>query len=503
MLAKFPSGWHDCETAWVPSRIIAKSLMICGFWSKKTSMMMPLNTSAVKGHQALTRDQFQHELRSRQFRHLRNHCRLAEPADIAESVDGLSSAEVIVLFRLLPKRRRAEIFAYLSFDVQERLLEDLPDNVVSNLMNEMEADDRTRLLEDLSEEIRGRILLKLSPEERKTAWQLLSYPEDSVGRLMNPEFIALRADMKVSQAIDYLRWNTVYPSDLAAELFVTDAYGRLKGQVSLAALILADAPGNTIEWTMEPSNVTLKPQDIEEAAVDIFRKYDQSVIPVCDAAGVLLGIVTADDVFDVAEEDATEDIQQFGGQATLEDSYFDTPLPTLIRKRAGWLALLFFGEIFTTSALKHYDEAIASMRYLVYFVPLIISSGGNSGSQAASLVIRGLAVNEMKPKDFGRVFRREVVAGLFLGLILGVIGFLRAVAWGQSTWVAAAVGLTLVAVVAFGGMLGAMMPFAMKACRLDPAVSSSPFIASLSDVAGIVIYFGIASWIMRTFAVGH
>ena len=464
--------------------------------------MMPFNSAGVKGHQALTRDQFQYELRSRQFRHLRNYCRMAEPADIAESVDGLSSAEVIVLFRLLPKRRRAEIFAYLSFDVQERLLEDLPDNVVSNLMNEMEADDRTRLLEDLPEEIRGRILLKLSPEERKTAWQLLSYPEDSVGRLMNPEFIALRADMKVAQAVDYLRWNTVYPSDLAAELFVTDAQGRLKGQVSLAALILADAPGNTIDWMMERSNVTLKPQDIEEAAVDIFRKYDQSVIPVVDSGGVLLGIVTADDVFDVAEEDATEDIQQFGGQATLEDSYFETPLRTLIRKRAGWLAVLFFGEIFTATALRHYDEAIASMRYLVYFVPLIISSGGNSGSQAASLVIRGLAVNEMRPSDFRRVFRRELVAGFFLGLILGVIGFMRAIAWGQSLWVATAVGLTLVGVVLFGGIVGSMLPFLMKSLRLDPAVSSSPFIASLSDVAGIIIYFNVASWIMRAFGVG-
>ena len=472
------------------------------FWSKQTPMMMSFNSAESKGHELLTREQFQHELRSRQFRHLRHYCRMTEPADIAERVDGLSSPEVIVLFRLLPKRRRAEIFAYLSFDVQERLLEDLPDNVVTNLLNEMEADDRTRLLEDLPEEIRGRILLKLSPEERKTAWQLLSYPEDSVGRLMNPEFMALRADMKIGQAIDFLRWNTVYPEELASELFVTDSQGGLKGQVSLSALILSDAPGSTIESLMGPSNVTLKPDDIEEAAVDIFRKYDQSVIPVVDSGGVLLGIVTADDVFDVAEEDATEDIQQFGGQATLEDSYFDTPLATLVRKRAGWLALLFFGEIFTTSALKHYDEAIVSMRYLVYFVPLIISSGGNSGSQAASLVIRGLAVNEMKPRDFGRVFRREVVAGSFLGLILGVIGYMRAVAWGQSYLVAASVGLTLVAVVAFGSILGSMMPFVMKACRLDPAVSSSPFIASLSDVAGIIIFFGIASWMMRTFGTG-
>jgi magnesium transporter len=445
---------------------------------------------------ALTKEQFQEELRSRQFRHLRTYCRMAEPADIAERLDGLSSAETIVLFRLIPKRRRAEIFAYLSFDIQERLLGDLPDNVVTNLVNEMEADDRTRLLEDLPVEIRGRILLKLSPEERRTAWQLLSYPEDSVGRLMNPEFIALRADMKVAQAVDFLRWNTVYPEDLATELFVTDAVGKLKGQVSLAALVLADAPGVSIESLMEPSNVTLKPDDIEEMAVDIFRKYDQSVIPVVDAGNVLLGIVTADDVFDVAEEDATEDIQQFGGQATLEDSYFETPLVTLVRKRAGWLLLLFFGEIFTGTALHKYDDAIASMRYLVYFVPLIISSGGNSGSQAASLVIRGLAVNEMRPEDFGRVFRREALAGLALGVILGIIGFIRATTWGQSPMVGLSVGITLVIVVLFGGILGAMMPFVMKSFRLDPAVSSSPFIASLSDVAGILIYFQVATWMM-------
>jgi len=473
------------------------------FLPKKPVMMMTFQNGAQKATEVLTREQFQHELRSRQFRHLRNYCRMAEPADIAESVDGLSSAEVIVLFRLLPKRRRAEIFTYLSFDVQERLLEDLPDNVVTNLLNEMEADDRTKLLEDLPDEIRGRILLKLSPEERRTAWQLLSYPEDSVGRLMNPDFISLRADMKIAQAFDFLRWNTVYPEDLAVELFVTDAQGRLKGQVSLSSLVLADAPGSTIDSIMEPSNVTLKPEDIEEAAVDIFRKYDQSVIPVTDSGSVLLGIVTADDVFDVAEEDATEDIQQFGGQATLEDSYFETPLKTLIRKRGGWLALLFFGELFTGTALRHYDEVIASMRYLVYFVPLIISSGGNSGSQAASLVIRGLAVNEMKPADFMRVFKRELAAGLWLGLLLGVIGYMRALAWGQSHAVAAAVGLSLVGVVAFGGLVGSMLPFLMKAMKLDPAVSSSPFIASLSDVTGIVIYFNVASWILHRFGTGQ
>jgi magnesium transporter len=249
---------------------------------------------------------------------------------------------------------------------------------------------------------------------------------------------------------------------------------------------------------MDSATVALNVADDKSVAVDFFRKYDKAFSPVVDQQGVLVGVLTADDVFDIAEDEATEDIQQFGGTSTLEDSYFDTPALTLLRKRAGWLCALFVSELFTGTALRHYDEAIAEMRYLVYFVPLVISSGGNSGSQASSLVIRGLAVREMELSDWWRVFAREIMMGLGLGLILGSIGFIRAYTWEHNILVAMIVGASLVGVVLFGSVVGAVMPFLIKRMRMDPAVSSSPFIASLVDVAGIVIYFNAAFWIVRT-----
>jgi magnesium transporter len=249
---------------------------------------------------------------------------------------------------------------------------------------------------------------------------------------------------------------------------------------------------------MDSATVALAVIDDKGTAVDFFRKYDKAFSPVVDSEGILVGVLTADDVFDIAEDEATEDIQQFGGTAILEDSYFETPGWVLLRKRAGWLCALFVSELFTGTALRHYDETIAEMRYLVYFVPLVISSGGNSGSQASSLVIRGLAVREMEISDWWRVLAREIMMGLGLGLILGTIGFLRAWTWEHNLLVAMIVGSSLVGVVLFGSVVGAVMPFWIKRMKFDPAVSSSPFIASLVDVAGIVIYFNAALWMVRS-----
>ena len=442
--------------------------------------------------------EFELWLTSKNYKSIRPVLKTAEPADIGERLAELPIAELVVLFRLIPRSRRAQVFAYVPFERQEELLESLPEAVVSTLLNDMEPDDRTRLLEDLPFEIRSQILLKLSPEERSMAWQLLSYDEDSVGRLMNPEFISVRGELKVADALEFIRWTVRDADELHSFIFVIDPFGKYKGEVSLASLILADPPSLSLEQIMDTATVALAVTDDKGAAVDFFRKYDKAFSPVVDSEGILVGILTADDVFDIAEDEATEDIQQFGGTAILEDSYFDTPGMVLLRKRAGWLCALFISELFTGTALRHYDEAIAEMRYLVYFVPLVISSGGNSGSQASSLVIRGLAVREMELSDWRRVFGREVLMGLGLGLILGAIGFVRAWTWEHNILIAAIVGISLVGVVLFGSVVGAVMPFGIKRFNMDPAVSSSPFIASLVDVAGIMIYFNAAIWIMRS-----
>lgn len=442
-------------------------------------------------------ESFRKLLEERNFRHIRLLFKEAEPADIADRFIDVTDEEAVVLFRLVMRAKRPAVFAYLPFERQESLLEILPDDVVTSLVNEMEPDDRTKLLQELPVEIRRKMLLKLTPEERKVAWQLLSYPEDSVGRIMNPEFLGLRADMKVATAIEFIRWNTPSAEELWPYVFVTDSEGKLKGTVSLAALLMADAPGQTLEAVMEPVSVTIRATDDKNTAVDVIRKYDRAHVAVVNDDGVLLGVVTADDVFDVAEESATEDIQQFGGQATLEDSYFQTPLLTLVRKRAGWLAFIFVGEMFAGTVMRHYDEAIASMRFLVYFVPLIISSGGNSGSQAASLVIRGIAIKEMHLSDWWRVCRREFMAGLILGALLGGLGYARALTWGTPQSVAIVVALTLIGIVLLGSVIGGMLPFIFQSLKMDPAVCSSPFIAGIIDVVGIVIYFSIATWILN------
>lgn len=439
-------------------------------------------------------------LAARSFQELRTAFRDLATADIAELFDHLEITDCIVLFRLIPKSRRAEVFSYMVFERQEEMLDRLPDEAVSSILNEMEPTDRTQLFEELPDGIVNRLLLKLSPKERIIAKQLLSYPEDSVGRLMSPEFIALKAQISVKDAIEFIRWDAQdRPESSIHQLYVVDDDGKLLGHLSLASLVLADPGTLPVQQIMDSTQQPLMAYADESAAVDFFRKYDTPYIPVVDDQNVLVGIIESDTVFDVAEEEATEDIQQFGGQATLEDSYFQTSLPVLIRKRAGWLALLFLGSMLTTNAMEHFNSTIQTMSFLVFFLPLIISSGGNSGSQAASLMIRGLAVKEVNLRDWNKVLTRELVVGLLLGIALGVLGYSRAVMGGQGHAVGIVIALSLIAVVTFGAIVGSMLPFLLKLSKLDPAVSSSPMIASIMDLTGIVLFFNVAVYILTTF----
>ena len=443
---------------------------------------------------------FQDLLRQKDYSKLRHSFKVTEVADIAEAAQGLEPLEIMTLLRLVPRVRRAGVFSYLPREKQEVLLTELPDLSITALLNDMEPDDRTKLLEELTPEITDTILQRLNPSERRVAFQLLSYPEESVGRLMNPEFVTVQLGMRVSDAVEYVRWNAArYSEEILNKVFVIDVRGHYLGEVSLPGLLIADPSSQPVDAVISKAQVFLLATDHQTKAVDFFRKYGRTIIPVLDEQGILLGVVTADDVFELAEEEATEDIQQFGGTATLEDSYFDTPVWLMIRKRAGWLAILFLGGNFTSNAMHHYDGAIQSMRYLVYFLPLIISSGGNSGSQAASLIIRGLAVREMRLADWLKILKRELVMGFSLGLILGLLGFVRAVTWGEGVRVGLIILISLIGVVTLGAVVGSMLPFLLKRLNLDPAVSSSPFIASLVDLFGIVIFFEVALFFAKYF----
>lgn len=428
---------------------------------------------------------------------VRRYFRDKPTADVAEIIAAPEVNDAVTFLRLVPRTRRADVFSYLPFERQEELLEVLPDAMVTTIMNEMEADDRTRLLEELPFEIRQKILLRLSPEERRIAWQLLSYEEGSVGRLMTPEFFPVGPQQTVTEVLDRLRWNKTLDDELLSYLFVTDAKGCYVGDVSLVSLVTADPPSQKIADVMRAPEGSLSAKDEQSVAVDYFRKYDRSYIPVVDAGGVLLGIVTADDVFDVAEDEATDEIHMFGGQGALEDSYFQTPLFTLFRKRAGWLAVLFVGGTLTSATLRHYEGVAHEMAWLVFFLPLIVSSGGNTGSQAASLVIRGLAVREMHVRDWYRVLVREIVVAMGLGLVLAGMGFFRAITWNLHQNVGFVVAASLIGVVCFGAVTGAMLPFIFKKSRLDPAVISSPLLAQTVDIVGALIFYNTALRLMH------
>jgi magnesium transporter len=420
------------------------------------------------------------------------------PVEIAELLASLSDEERVLIFRILPREIAADIFSELDVDLQRTILSGLGDRQTARLLDEMAADDRTALLEEIPAEAARQLLALLPKEERDIALTLLGYPEGSVGRLMSPDFLTIHEDWKVREVLDHIRSHG-QESDSLDTLYVVDSKGILVDEVAVKNLLLAsleDEVVSLMNYKFEALQVTAD----QEQAVELFKKYNRPTLPVVDAQGMLLGIVTVDDILDVQEEEVTEDIQKLGGSEALEDAYIRTPVATLIRKRAGWLIVLFVGEMFTASAMSHFEDEIQKAVVLALFVPLIISSGGNSGSQASTLVIRALAVGEIRTRDWFQILRRELVAGGTLGIILGLVGFLRVVLWSQFSsvygphWLALAftVFFALMGVVTLGTVAGSMLPLALKRLRLDPATSSAPFVATLVDVAGLVLYFTVA-----------
>lgn len=367
----------------------------------------------------------------------------------------------------------------------------------------MSPDDRTQLLEELPSHILKKTLNLLSDEERKVASSLLGYPENSVGRMMTPYYVAIKLDWTVERVLEHIR-RYGKRSETVNMLYVVDDKGKLIDDIRIGHVLFAD-PQTLIADLIDQRFVYVTVTDDIESVITLFKQYDRQALPVLTHDKTLVGIITFDDVMDVEEEENTEDMQKFGGMDSLELPYIETPLLEMVKKRAGWLTLLFLGELLTASAMSHFEEDIAKAVVLALFVPLIISSGGNSGSQAATLIIRSLAIAEITLKDWWYVMRREFLSGLILGLILGVFGFLRVFIWNEAThiygehaiYIAITVGLTLVGIVMWGTLCGSMLPFALKKLGFDPATSSAPFVATLVDVTGLLLYFYIATLILH------
>src|SRR5437588_12821705 len=366
-------------------------------------------------------------IEARNFAGLREIFRDWPRADVAEVILDVDDDDQVIVFRVLPSALAADVFEYLDVEAQQKLLRGMAHEQVVGILNEMSPDDRTALLEELPSAAARQLIKLLTPEERHVAQSLLGYPEGSVGRLMTPDFIAVHDDWTVKEVLDHIR-EFGRDTETLNVIYVVDDRGKLIDDVRMREFLLKPLEAKVGD-IRDKTFIALKVNDLQETALNTFRKYDRSAMPVVDSNDVLVGIVTIDDMLDVAEEEATEDIQKIGGMEALDEPYMRISLWRMVRKRAGWLIILFLGEMLTATAMADYQDEIAQAVVLELFLPLILSSGGNSGSQASTLIIRAMALGEVTLRDWWRVAGREIRAGLSLGVILGVIGAARVAIW--------------------------------------------------------------------------
>jgi magnesium transporter len=417
--------------------------------------------------------------------------------DIAELIYEVPD-EAELIMNNLTIGRAAAAFRILEFPAQEDIIKALPAAKTAELMNELPPDDRTAFLEELPSQAVQELIKLLHPEERKVTLRLLGYPENSVGRIMTPDYIAARSHWTVAQALHHIR---MYgrDSETIDVIYIIDNEGKLLDDFRIREFLLV-SPDTVIKTLMDDRFVALHVNDEQEEAIQVFRLENRVALPVLDNQGVMLGIVTIDDMLWIANEEHTEDIQKIGGTEALDEPYLDMPFFKLMKKRVGWLVILFVGEMLTATVMTYFEDEIAKAVVLALFVPLIISSGGNSGSQASTLIIQAMALGELTTKDWWRVMRREIFSGLMLGGVLGLVGFMRILIWnsffhtyGEHTFlIACTLGVSLIGVVLWGTLSGSMLPLLLKKAGADPASSSAPFVATLVDVTGLVIYFSVA-----------
>jgi magnesium transporter len=418
-------------------------------------------------------------------------------SDVEELIDELPQYGTRFI-ETLSINRAVNVFRILDFPTQERIIKKLSGDKIAEIINELPPDDRTALFSELHGDAVKALILHLSPADRKEALSLLGYKEDSVGRLMTPDYIAVKKSWDVNRVLAHIR-QFGKNSETIDVIYVLGDKGVLLDDIRIREILLVD-PDTKISQLMDGRLIALKATDPQEEAINIFRMNNRTALPVTDDQDILLGIVTVDDILWIANEEYTEDIQKIGGTEALDEPYLDINLFKLVRKRIGWLIILFLSEMLTTTAMQSYGGELAAVTMLAYFVPLIISSGGNSGSQASTLIIQAMALGEVKLVDWWRVMRREILSGLLLGVILGVIGFSRVALWTTFSniygahWLLMAftVGFSLIGVVLWGSLAGSMLPLVLKRIGFDPATSSAPFVATLVDVTGLVIYFNIA-----------
>lgn len=424
------------------------------------------------------------------------------PFDLSELIIDQSEGDQFFLFGLISHPLAVETFDFLPIYVQKRLIDMMPTKEAAALLSELTPDDRTSFLQELPRETINELVKLLPVEERTLTLTLLGYPEGSVGRLMTPDYISVKIDWKIEDVLDHIQ-DYGHDSETIEVIYVVDDEGRLLDDIKIKDFLFVSRQSR-VKQIVDNQFIALSVDDNDETAVNVFRQHDRAALPVINEEGVLLGIVTIDDILRLSNEEATEDMQKIGGMEALDEPYMEVPFLELMKKRAGWLIVLFLGEMLTATTMSYFEGEIAKAVVLALFLPLIISSGGNAGSQASTLVIRALALGEVKLKDWARIVRREILSGLFLGVLLGCIGFFRVTIWSLFSniygehWVLVAftIGFALVGIVLWGTLAGAILPLILQRVGADPATSSAPFVATLVDVTGLIIYFWIAILIL-------
>jgi magnesium transporter len=424
-----------------------------------------------------------------------DHQNISDVADLVYELEEYDSQ----IIAAMSVHRAVGVFKILDFGAQKKIIQTLPPGTTASLLNELPPDDRTDFLEELPSNVVRELIKLLDNEERKITLSLLGYPENSVGRLMTPDYIYVYENNTVQEVLQTVR-RVGKNSETIDVIYVINEKGELLDDIRIREFILAD-PSTRVKELMDDRVISLNAYQDQEEANEVFKMNNRVALPVVSNSNKLLGIVTIDDILWVASEEFSEDMQKIGGTEALDQPYLEMPLFALFKKRVVWLVVLFFGELLTATAMAYFEEEIAKAVVLALFVPLIISSGGNSGSQASTLIIQAMAVGEITLMDWWRVMRREIYSGLMLGSVLGLIGFFRIFVWHAinpdlygTHWMmlGTTVGITLLGVVLWGTLCGSMLPMILKRLGADPAVSSAPFVATLVDVTGLVIYFSVA-----------
>ncbi len=439
--------------------------------------------------------EFENLIDSRDWKKLRDEIKKIDPADIAELIENFRrEGDDIILFRLLPREIARETFFRLDYDKQEELLEGLADrkHLLVELLNDLAPDDRTALFEELPGPVTQRLIQLLSPEERRISIQLLGYPESSIGRLMTPDYVAVKPQMTIDQALDHIR-HFGKDSETLNVVYVVDSDWKLVDEVRLREILLAK-PDQSIADLMDNRFVALNVLDDQEKAISAFHDYDRIALPVINSEEVLLGIVTFDDIMDVEEEEATEDFHKFGSIQDLIFNPLKARIILLYQKRVIWLVILVFMNVFSGAALANFSEVIESMVSLIFFLPLLIGSGGNAGAQSATLMIRALATGDVELSDWFKLLGKELLVALLLGITMAVaVGLIASM---RSPEILMVVSLSMVITVVVGCLIGLSLPFVFTILKLDPATASAPLITSLADISGVFIYFSLATSIL-------